>query len=253
MKHHSTALLIAALVATGTLCARAEVYELSTNSGKAYHQCRVLKIELDGVSFKHDKGTAKVLFKDLTPKWREHFGYDAEKVKAHEAKLKEDKARAQAAAVKRAQEIAKARQEAMSATLEQQTLLALRNMAVRGGGYAGSGWSDAIALTGALPFVGNTTFGYGANGFHTGRHGPWSPQVRKDTPVPSGSTGMVTVQEVVNGRRYYVTKRNDWNGRSYGGNAWNARPFSTACAPNSSGFTPQPFFAVPGIGPNVAR
>jgi hypothetical protein len=246
MKHSSTALLIAALVAAGTLTARAEVYELSTTWGKSYHQCRVLKIELDGVSFKHDKGTAKVLFKDLTPKWREHFGYDAEKAKAHEVKLKEDKAKAREAAAKRASEIARSQQDAMNLALENQTLAAMR-AAVLNSANAGYDYGGLITLSGAQ-FTYDNAFGV------NGRYSPCGNGFNRETLCNRlrtvGSADLrgpcVTELQIVNGRRIYVTKRQDFGGYGYGP----PRYFNTGCATN--GFTPQPFFAVPGIGPNVA-
>jgi hypothetical protein len=248
MKHSSTALLIAALVAAGTLSARAEVYELSTTWGKSYHACRVLKIELDGVSFKHDKGTAKVLFKDLTPKWREHFGYDAEKAKAHEVKLKEDKVKAREAAAKRASEIVRSQQEAANLALENQTLAAMRAAAINGA-YARYDYGGLITLSGAQ-FTSDNALGVNGRYSLYGNGNSFNRESLCNTLRTVGSADLrgpcVTEQQIVNGRRFYVTKRQDFGGYGFAGQ----RGFSTGCAAN--GYTPQPFFAVPGIGPHVA-
>jgi hypothetical protein len=229
MKLHHTALLTALLFVFGSLSARAEVYDLATTAGKTYHQCHMLKLELDGVSFKHTKGIAKVLFKDLTPQWRQHFGFDPAKARAHELKQQEDKARARDEAAKRANELAKAQQEAMTIAMENEALQALRIAALNnnGGGY---GFNGFIGLTSSVP------------------------------------TQFYTEQQIVDGRRYYCTRPvhgsadvvaiSDCNSGALTGsrvgwrNVGNARYFSTGC--NTNGFTPTPFFAVPGIGPNVA-
>ena len=213
MKLHCSTLLTACLFAFGTLTARAEVYDLSTVAGKTYHQCRVLKIELDGVSFKHANGIAKVLFKDLTPQWRNHFGYDADKAKAHEVKLKEDKAKAREAAAKRAAEIAKAQQEAFNIAQDAATLQALQAAA------------DS-----------NQNMGYGYYGLLAITGGVTSP--------------FITEPRIINGRLYHVSSRRGLGPLCNSGGARNWCSNSLGYANN--GFTPRPFFAVPGIGPNVA-
>lgn len=95
-------------------------------------------------------GMAKVLFKDLTPQWRQHFGYDAEKANAHELKIKQDRAKAYEAAMKQAQEAAIAQQAAMNAQIERETLLALQSLAFQGGGCCGN-YNGFIGMTGGVP------------------------------------------------------------------------------------------------------
>lgn len=101
------------------------VHELSTSTGKTYRSCQILKVEIDGVSFRHSQGMAKVLFTDLNAKWRDHFGYDPEKVRAAAQQKREARAKAQEAAMVAARDAAKANQEAYTAALERQTLAAL--------------------------------------------------------------------------------------------------------------------------------
>ena len=224
MKLHCTALLTVCLFTFGTLSARAEVYDLTTTAGKTYQQCRVLKIELDGVSFRHSKGIAKVLFRDLTAEWRKHFGYDAEKAKAHEVKQKEEKAKVREEAAKKAFEMAKAQQEAAAVAMENQALQALFAAAQRNGG--GYGFNGFIGMTGSAP------------------------------------TQFFPQHQVVDGRRYYCQRPVRGSADLAVGcglrgaliqsatRVWTPRGFNTGC--NVNGFTPVPFFAVPGIGPNVA-
>lgn len=50
--------------------------ELRTNDGKQYQTVEIIKIDPNGVIFRHSKGIAKVVFPDLNPALQERFGYD---------------------------------------------------------------------------------------------------------------------------------------------------------------------------------
>jgi hypothetical protein len=69
----TTALMLAAMLSL----ASADVIELTTTNGRTYKQCRIVKMETDGVSFPHANGAGKVLFKGLTKDLHEHFDYDS--------------------------------------------------------------------------------------------------------------------------------------------------------------------------------
>lgn len=71
-----------------------ESLDIKTLSGKTYSHCQVVRNYPDGVTFRHSRGMAKVLFTDMTPEGRKHFGYDAAKAEAYERKIQEDRAKA---------------------------------------------------------------------------------------------------------------------------------------------------------------
>lgn len=60
---------------------------VSTNSGKVYQNCRIFKIDPDGVLFAHSLGSAKVLYRDLSDNVRRQLGYDQTKAADYAADL----------------------------------------------------------------------------------------------------------------------------------------------------------------------
>ena len=222
MKLHHLIVFSALLGGAVSSGARAEIIDLTTVSGKTYRQCRVVQIDPDGVMFRHSNGAGKVLFKDLTKELREHFNFDPEKLKAHEEQVKAEKAKLREITEQRAREMMKQRQEAVDLALDRQALYALQQAA-------------AVAQS-----------NQGQGGFY------------------SNLGGFVTLGDAFDGRDYsrasHGNRRNALNwyagqlnlggwssGGCYPAGNWGFNPVA-----NCGGFTPRPFFAVPGIGPNVA-
>jgi hypothetical protein len=52
---------------------------INTLDGRTYHNCKVLKVEADGVTFSHDDGITKVLYPFLPPNLQKQFDYDPQK------------------------------------------------------------------------------------------------------------------------------------------------------------------------------
>jgi hypothetical protein len=237
MKLHTFLALLA--VSTPTLL-KAEVLELTTIGGKTYHDCRILKIDPDGVLFRHSSGAGKVLFKDMTRSMRDHFGYDAEKAKAHEEKVATERKKTREVAMKQASEAAKLQQEAINRQAENQALMAFQNaFSQNNSAYMTNGW---VALSGGLPF-GQAFDGSGyVHGALYGCGQTTCNTVRTNCQTGQRTFGPVKAPEVV-WNRLPVTC---------------GRPFSTGCNTNNfsrasyTGFTPRPFFAVPGVGINGA-
>jgi hypothetical protein len=201
--HH---LIVFSAFFCGALCStvRAEVIDLTTVTGKTYKQCRVVKLDPDGVLFRHSNGAGKVLFKDLIKPLRDHFGFDPSKLKAHEEKVQADKAKERKIAEERARELMKQRQEAIEQALDRQALFALQqaNALAQAQAAQGGNLGSFVALGGA--FDGN--------------------------------------DYVRDGNRRHAY---NWYVGQLGMNPG-------FCYPGASyGYTPRPFFAVPGIGPNV--
>lgn len=182
--------------------ARAEIMDLTTVAGKTYKQCRVVKLDPDGVLFRHSNGAGKVLFKDLIKPLRDHFGFDPVKLKAHEDKVQADKAQARKVAEERAREMMKEREEAINRAMERQALYALQQAAAMAQANQGYHLGSFVSLGGTFE---------GGDYFRAGKR-------RSSFNWCVGNTGL-------------------WapGGYAHGG----------------YGFTPRPFFAVPGIGPNV--
>ncbi len=224
MKKNLLFLVLLALQAAPVI--HAETLDLQTMQGKVYHQCRIVKIEADGLLFRHANGAGKVLFKDLTKPLRDHFGYDPEKARAHEEKVKAEAQKQREVARQKTLDAWRAQDAANERAIENQTLLALRAALTQAPAQSGGDW---VAL--------------------------------------SGSTSLIQGSQLVNGADYYrASKRETWvpwcgvrNGRlplagvSYSSTGCNVRArYAGACAGGLNyGFTPVPFFAVPGVGPNV--
>ena len=148
MKTFSTIVLM--LIALPGM-SQAETMTLTTTTGRTYEQCRIVKMEPDGVSFRHAKGAGKILFKDLTKDLREHFDFDPVRAQAHEEKLKADKAKERAEKLQKAQEIMKAHQDAVNRALETQALAALTQALAQARDYQSNG--GFVTLTGGLSNV----------------------------------------------------------------------------------------------------
>jgi hypothetical protein len=123
------ALFALLLALASPLHADSDSTSVMTRTGKSYHQCKVIKVSPDGVTFRHSKGIAKVLFVDMNETSQERYGYDPAKVRAYEAKVKEDREKARVAAAEAAAARAKALAEARQRWLETQTLLAVQQSA----------------------------------------------------------------------------------------------------------------------------
>ena len=55
---------------------------VNTLDGRTFNNCKVLKVEADGVTFSHDEGITKVLFSFLPPNVQKQFDYDPQKAVA---------------------------------------------------------------------------------------------------------------------------------------------------------------------------
>ena len=111
-----------------------EPFDMKTLRGKPYTDCKVLKVDPDGLFFRHSRGMAKLSFSDLPEDIRNRFDYDSEEadkfVKKHQAVMAE---------------VAKKR--------EQQTII-VNNNAPQFGGGGGYGYGSYGAG------IGNTQFGF---------------------------------------------------------------------------------------------
>ncbi len=103
--------------------------DLTTTNGRTFRECKVLKVSPDGVTFRHEKGMAKVLFSEMTDASQQAFGYDPQKEKAHQKQVSEERAKKKEVAKQRAAEATKAYAEAQQQAVEYQTLVALQQSA----------------------------------------------------------------------------------------------------------------------------
>jgi hypothetical protein len=55
---------------------------INTLDGRTYENCKILKIEADGITFSHADGITKVLFPLLRPELQKKYGYDPQKAVA---------------------------------------------------------------------------------------------------------------------------------------------------------------------------
>ena len=140
---------------------------ITTTSGKAYENCRIFKLDPDGVFFAHSLGSAKVLYNDMPDSVRRRLGYDPAK-----------------AAEYAADNLSKQRRQS-----EQQ--YELRKAAVKAQAYAqeiARQWTEnqpafpstvyAAPLNewvGTVPFGGWTSDSFYTNEYSLGHNANWSP------------------------------------------------------------------------------
>jgi len=58
---------------------------ITTLDGRTFQDCKVLKIEADGITFSHADGITKILFPLLRPELQKKYGYDPQKAVAETA------------------------------------------------------------------------------------------------------------------------------------------------------------------------
>ncbi|MDB6137889.1 MAG: hypothetical protein JWO94_961 [Verrucomicrobiaceae bacterium] len=150
------ALIVLLAVSTLVGADEGEALHITTVGGQTYSQCQVVQMYPDGVAFRHSRGMAKILFTDLNPEWRQHFGYDAAKVEAYNQKVSEDRIRARDVAAARTVEVQKAWAEAYVQALQAQAMA--QAQAAPQGNYYGGG-------IGYLDFSQGNQGGWSGNGF----------------------------------------------------------------------------------------
>ncbi len=225
-------LLIVTIQLGLTIAATAyEPTTIETAQGKVYQRCRIIKRDPDGVAFAHSRGTAKVLYSDLSNSMRNALGYDARKEEAYERGLAE--ARKEAAQARRAREtkLAEAMIAAQARYAAQRPVVYVQQP---NGGY----------MQGLAPILGLGQFGnyygggFGGHGFGH-RHGfprtrGWSPTV---SSIGAGSGGV------------YVPQGHGLNFYGFPGVTWSPTLGYTNTNINAPAFFGQPQPAVvPGVG-----
>ena len=145
-------LLLSLLLAVPGLKAADSKRTITTQSGKTFLNCKVVRVHPDGVSFTHQNGAAKIAFKDLPESLRREFRYDPKKAAEYQ--------RSQAALRKQQAERARLREIVMEERLmeaqmaEASYLAAAKSLHRPAGGAPGM----SLALPGeALPKVAQPT------------------------------------------------------------------------------------------------
>lgn len=94
--------------------AAAEPSTLRTLDGQLFHECVVVRVHPDSLSFRHANGAARVDFAQLDPDLRTRLGYDPVKAEAHRrqraAQAAEERARRQQLDEERSEALAAAQQ-----------------------------------------------------------------------------------------------------------------------------------------------
>ena len=102
-------LTTAALADDGTLGA------ISTTNGRHYSSCRIINTEPDGVTFRHSRGIAKVLYLQMAGDLRDQLGYDADKAAKYQEGLKVKREMERQRSIAREQRIQRVMQAALTA------------------------------------------------------------------------------------------------------------------------------------------
>lgn len=161
---------------TLSLTASAGAADLTTVQGRSYQNCKILKVSPDGVTFRHTKGVARILFSDMTTASQKEFGYDPDKERAFEKQQAEVRAQKRELARQQAEAAAKAYAVAQQAAMEHRTHQALQLAAMvqamsaqQNGGFGLGGFvsiggnSGNFMLPGVGPYFANNGYGNGFN------------------------------------------------------------------------------------------
>jgi len=124
---------------------------ITTRNGKSFYDCKIMRVQPDGVSFTHRDGAAKIAFKDLPANMRQEFRYDPQQ----EAAYQREQAAARKAELKRQQQQEIVMQERlMEARMAEASYLAAAQTVY----HAPSTPAMSLALPGeTLPKVGYQT------------------------------------------------------------------------------------------------
>lgn len=165
MKAASILVLLALWIVPVTASATGEsVGTIDTLYGKSYRDCHIVRVHPDGVSFRHATGAAKVLFTDLSDKWRRKFGYDPKKADAYAREIATARAEDQARQALRYKQMAEAQQRAHE----------MRMARVRAAERQAAAYAPIPLIPGGgpVPFIGSplgqTNFAYGPQSTITG-------------------------------------------------------------------------------------
>lgn len=162
----------AALADDGTLGA------ITTTSGRTYHNCRILQTEPDGVTFRHSRGIAKLLYLQMSEDLRNHLGYDPKKAAKYEADIVAKREKQKKAQIARLQQLQKAQADARVAALSRAGMWHLQNLL--GAGQAAVIQQSYPALVPAVGLFGGGLWGLPSStsfeldhrhGFLAGYHG----------------------------------------------------------------------------------
>lgn len=141
----------AALADDGTLGA------ITSTHGRSYHNCRILQTEPDGVTFRHSRGIAKLLYLQMSEDLRNHLGYDSKKAAKYEADLAAKREKEKKARIARLQQLQKAQADARMAALNRAGMWHLAN--ILGAGQAAVIQQSYPALVPAVGLFGGGIWG----------------------------------------------------------------------------------------------
>lgn len=174
--------LLATAACTALLADDSALGAITTKNGRAYQNCRILQTEPDGVTFRHSRGIAKILYLHMHEDLRNHLGYDAKKAAKYEAELVAKREKEKKDRIARVQQIQKAQAEARVAALGRAGMWHLQNLF--GAGQAAVIQQSYPALVPAVGLFGGGLWGlpsstsFGFDHFHgalAGYHGSLTP------------------------------------------------------------------------------
>ncbi|MEZ5385780.1 MAG: hypothetical protein R3F13_09715 [Prosthecobacter sp.] len=134
-------LFFSLLLAAPGLTAAEKERTITTRSGKTFLNCKIVRVHPDGVSFIHQKGAAKIAFKELPESLRREFRYDPKKEAEYQ--------RAQAELRKQEAERARLREIAMEEKLMEAQMAEASYLAAANTVYRPASGTPGMSL--ALP------------------------------------------------------------------------------------------------------
>lgn len=93
-------------------------FTLTTLDGRSFHDCVIVRVHPDGLSFRHASGAARVEWQALDPALRARCGYDPQRAEAQRQALAAAQAEAKARQDKRDRELSEALAVAQRAEVE---------------------------------------------------------------------------------------------------------------------------------------
>lgn len=90
------------VASTNALPSKRDPLTITTRKGVTYENCRLLRVEPDGISYAHSRGIAKLFFSELPPEYATRYGYNpqaardySQTVQERQAQFRQDQENAQ--------------------------------------------------------------------------------------------------------------------------------------------------------------
>ena len=80
------------VASTNAVPSKGQPLTITTRKGVTYENCRLLRVEPDGISYAHSRGIAKLFFSELPPEYATRYGYNPQAARDYSQTVQERQA-----------------------------------------------------------------------------------------------------------------------------------------------------------------